>query len=131
MPQQSIELILLRQWASYVSVPIFIVGVDGQLLYYNDAAAKLLGQSYEDVEDLSVSMLADTFQTVDAAGQRLPWDELPIGIAVSQRRPAHGPLRFRGIDGVWHTIEVTAIPIEGAGQGQLAVAAFFWEVPGS
>ena len=128
MAQQPIEMILARQWASHVSVAVFLLDDEGHLVYYNDSAARLLGRPYEDVGDLTVSMLADTFRTYDLAGNPLPWDDLPISIALADRRPSYLCFRYQALDGEWHDVEVCAIPIEGVGGTLLGVSAFFWEV---
>ena len=38
MPQQEIEMILVRQLASYLAMPIFIVDPQGTLVFYNEPA---------------------------------------------------------------------------------------------
>lgn len=129
MPSQDIELILLRQWASYMALPVFITANDGVLFYYNEAAEVLLGRRYDEtaVDEMPVAILADTFETTDEQGAPIPSAELPIAIALRGRRPAHRRLRIRGLDSVWRTIEVTAFPVDGAGGRQLGAVALFWE----
>ena len=36
MSQKEIEVILARQLASYLALPVFIVDLEGTLLFYND-----------------------------------------------------------------------------------------------
>ncbi len=36
MAQQPIEMILLHQWASYMAIPIGVIDVEGNLVYYNE-----------------------------------------------------------------------------------------------
>lgn len=128
MEQQPIELILLRQWASYVMVPVFMVGSDGRLLYFNDSAARLLGRSYEDAGEMSTEQLAAIFETGDEGGKATPSHELPISRALRENRPMCGPVRFTGLDGVRRHVEIAAVPIEGHGAGLLGVMTVFWEV---
>ncbi len=127
MSQQPIELIHLRQWASHISVAVFLVDAAGRLVHYNDAAASLLGRSYDQAEELTVADLARDFSTLDTAGQPLAAPDLPLGRALAQRRPYHAQLRFRALDGVWYDVEVTAIPIEAVDGALLGAAALFWE----
>jgi hypothetical protein len=49
-------------------------------------------------------------------------------MALSKRKPAHRPIRFQGLDGVWRSVEVTALPLEGQDGRFLGVLATFWEV---
>lgn len=127
MPQQPVEIILLRQWASYVATPVWIMGVDGSLLYYNEAAEPVLGQPFDEAGEMPGEWLANMFQTVALDGSPLTADELPINIALTQRRPAHLPMKMKGLDGPWRMIEVTAFPIEGVGKRHLGAVAIFWE----
>ncbi|MGB2695965.1 MAG: PAS domain-containing protein [Dehalococcoidia bacterium] len=127
MAQQELELILLRQLASYLSMPIFLVGSDGKLLYYNEATAHLLGRRYDEAGKVSIDDLAGTFSTTTEDGEPLPSEALPIAIAVRERRPAHAALRFRGFDNVWRKVEVTALPLEGQAGRHLGAVAIFWE----
>jgi hypothetical protein len=43
-----IQLILTRQLAGYLSVPVFLVGPNGDLLFYNEPAEILLGKRFEE-----------------------------------------------------------------------------------
>ena len=38
MPQQEIEVILMRQLASYLAMPILVVDTEGDLVFFNEAA---------------------------------------------------------------------------------------------
>jgi PAS domain-containing protein len=108
-------------------MPIFIMGLDGELLYYNEPAEPILGQRFEEAGPMPREELADTFQTTAEDGSPLDADDLPISIALTKRRPAHLPFRICGLDGVWRKIEVTAFPIEGQGDRHLGAVAIFWE----
>ena len=55
MAQKAVELILMRQLASYLAVPIFLVDPDGNLLYYNEPAERLLGRRYDETGEMPVA----------------------------------------------------------------------------
>lgn len=132
MPQQAIELILMRQLANYLSMPVLLVGADEILLYYNEAAEALLGRPYSDyVGQMSVKDIATVFQVADEGGTPLPEERLPLAVAVRGRRPAHARLQYQALDGVARRVEVTAFPIEGQAGRHLGAVAIFWEVDGS
>jgi PAS domain-containing protein len=122
-----VELILMRQLASHLMMPIFLYGPDEQLLYFNEAAEKLIGISFDDAMPMPPDRLAALFRTRTEEGKRMASEDLPIVIALRERRPAHQPVRFRSLDGVSRTIEVTALPLEGQGGRQLGAVAIFWE----
>jgi PAS domain-containing protein len=127
MAQQPIELILTRQWASYLVVPVWVVGEDGDLLYYNEAAEVVLGRRYDEAGQMPGDELAAIFQTTKEDGTPLSSEEIPINVALLERRPAYQRVRFRGLDGVWRVVEATAFPIEGQGGRHLGAVAIFWE----
>jgi PAS domain-containing protein len=126
--QKEIELILLRQWASYMAIPIWVTGVNGELLFYNEPAEALLGRRYDEVDEMMVDELSDIFEIRADDGSPLPAEEIPLGIALGKRRPAHGRVQYRALDGIWRHIDVTAFPIEGQGGRLLGAVALFWEV---
>jgi PAS domain-containing protein len=125
---QDIELILLRQWASYLTMPIFLCDHEGHLLFYNEAAEPLLGRRYDEAGEMPVSELANIFETKREDGSPLNAEDLPLGQALRDTRPAHDRIRMKGLDNVWRTIEITAFPIEGQGERHLGAVALFWEV---
>jgi PAS domain-containing protein len=127
VPQKDVELILLRQWASYLTMPVFIAGADGNLLFYNEPAETILGRSYEFAGEMPLEDLATIFETTDEDGTPLSTDALPLGIALFKHRPSHRRFRIRGLDGVWRLVDATAFPIEAQAGRCLGAVAFFWE----
>ena len=128
MAQQAVELILMRQLASYLTLPIFMVGADETVVYYNEAAEALVGRSFDEVGALTLKQLDSAFSTMTEEGTPLPSDQLPLAIALRERRPAHGRLQYRSLDGVARTIEVMAFPLEGQAKRLVGAVAVFWEV---
>jgi PAS domain-containing protein len=126
MAQQPIEIILLRQWATHLAIPIWIAGMDGNLIYYNEPAEQLLGARFEDVGEMHVEQLSDIFSVLDEYGNAIPTEDIPLTIALVRRRPAHRALRYRALDGVWHDAEVTAFPVEGQGGLALGAVVLIW-----
>lgn len=127
MVQKEIEMILMRQCAAHLTMPIFLVDREGRLIYYNEPAESLLGRPFDDAGEMYVSELASLFDTADEDGRPIPSHELPLGIAMTQRRPAFKRIRFKALDGVERLVEITALPLEGQGGYWLGSVAFFWE----
>ena len=127
MAQKEIELILMRQCASHLATPIWLMGPDGSLLFYNEPAEPILGRHFDEVGEMPGEVLSPMFQTTAEDGSPLEAEDLPINIALRERRPAHLWFRIRGLDGVWRRIEVTAFPMEGQGGRHLGAVAIFWE----
>lgn len=127
MAQRPIEMILLRQWASYIAVPMWITDEAGNLIYYNEPAEGILGKRFDEVGPIHAEDLADVFFTTDMDGKPLESKQLPIAKALTDGVPAHLKLKFQAFDGSYRAIEVTALPIEGQGGRHLGVLAMFWE----
>jgi len=125
---QDIELILLRQWASYLTMPVFLCDHWGHLLFYNEAAEPLIGRRYDEAGEMPVSELAAIFETKREDGTPLTAAELPLAKALREGHPAHDRIRIKGLDKTWRTIEITAFPIEGQRERHLGAVALFWEV---
>ncbi len=130
MPQKDIELILLRQWADLLAMPIFVMTSDGHYDYYNTPAAEILGRPFDDREQMPGDKLDIIFTTQNLDGSTLEWKDLPINIARREGRPAHLPFRIKGLDGVWRELETTAFPITSQGGKSLGSVAIFWQKKG-
>lgn len=127
MAQMPVELILFRQLATSLAVPVVIADEAGDIVFINEAAERILGVRLEDFDALPFATWTTAFRPRNHAGGPVPPDDLPLVIAVTQRRPAHGPLVIYGADGVERTIEVTAFPLEGGRGRLLGGVAMFWE----
>jgi PAS domain-containing protein len=125
--QQPIELILMRELASHLGTAIFVVGPEGDLLYYNEPAEELLGSRFDETGEVPMAEWATTFSPTDDEGVPIPPERLPLVITVQQGRPAHGAFSIRSLDGEVRRIELTAIPLVGQAGRLLGAAAVFWE----
>ena len=128
MAQMDIEIILMRQLASSLAMPVFIVDPNGTLVFYNEHAEKTLGMRYEETGPMPVTDWSTIFRPFDENENPIAPDELPLVIALNQQKPAHRRFWIRGLDGRKRQIEVTAIPIIGQSKKLLGGVSFFWEV---
>jgi PAS domain-containing protein len=126
--QKEIELILARQLASYLVMPIFIVDPKGTLIYYNEPAEGILGRHFEETGEMPVEEWSTLFKPTDENDKPLAPEALPLVIALTQHRPAHRDMWIEGLDGVRRLIEVTAFPLTGQAERYLGALAIFWEV---
>ena len=127
MSQKEVEIILTRQLASYLSMPIFVVDPEGKLLFYNEPAELILGQRFEETGELPLSEWATAFVPTNNDGNTVDAANLPLVIALRDRRPAHGQLHIVGLDGQPRLLEITALPIIGQAGRFLGAMAIFWE----
>ena len=129
MSQQEIEVILSRHLAECLAMPIFIVNPEGDLIFYNEPAEAILGQSYNETGMMPAKEWSTIFQPLDAEGNPLSPDDLPLIIALKEHHPAHKVFNIHGKDGVLREIEVTAFPLIGQADRFLGALAIFWESP--
>lgn len=128
MPQREIEVILSRQLASYLSTPVFIVDQSGTLVFYNEPAEEILGLRFEETGEMPRDEWITAATAADDAGNPIPRENLPLMIALTERRPVHGHFWITGDDGVRRCIATTAFPIVGQAGRNLGAMAIFWEL---
>ena len=55
-----IQIILARQLAGYLSVPVFLVDQKGNLLFYNEPAEAILGRRFEETGAMPAEVWSTT-----------------------------------------------------------------------
>jgi PAS domain-containing protein len=125
---KSLPLILARGFAANIATPVTVMDELGRLVFFNEPAEQILGQSHSAVGELAPHEWTRLFSVERLDGAPLPLDEMPVGIAHRQRRPAHDTLAFTTQDGTRHEIEVTAFPLLGRNDDYFGVVAIFWEL---
>lgn len=127
MAQFAIEIILLRQWAAHMAIPIWIAEENGRLAYYNEPAERLLGRTFAEAQQMPFQDLSQLFHTTTLEGDEIPPEELPLGVALRERRPCHKRLKITGLDEVPRVLEISAFPLTAQGGSHLGAVAMFWE----
>ena len=128
MAQIDIELILMRQLASCLATPVFLVDPKGNLVFYNEHAEPILGRRYEETGPMPIDVWSTMFHPIDEEDHELAPSELPLVVALKHHRPAHKEFWIRGLDGVKRQIEVTAFPLIGQSMNLVGAVAMFAEV---
>lgn len=128
MPQHDVGLILMRQLASGLAVPTILFDDTGELLFYNEAAARLIGRPFEDVgAEVTLGNQRNVFELRDDKGEPLADDQVPLAVALREKRPVHRMVWGRSFEGVDRLVEITAIPLVGGGGHLIGAVAMFWE----
>ena len=73
-----IELILSRQLADCLNMPVFLTDTIGNLLFYNEPAEDILGKRFEDTGEMPVDEWGPVFKNKDDDGNPIPSAELPL-----------------------------------------------------
>ena len=127
MPQKAIELILMRQLASYLAMPIMLFDPAGNLLFYNEPAEPILGRRFDETGEMSLEEWYAIHELTTEDGSPLPLEARPLVIALENRQAVHRIVWLRKVDGSRTKIEVTAFPLEGQSARQLGAVVILWE----
>jgi PAS domain-containing protein len=122
--ERPLELILARNLVSIISLPAVLIDADGRVVFYNDAAAQLIGEPFEEMGAMSREEWNARYGPVDEHGVALAADALPLAVAVREGRPAYAPLRVRAERGLLE-VEAGALPLLGPA-GYRGAMVFFW-----
>ena len=125
-PQKPLELILARNLLTSISTPAFLVDSEASVVFYNEAAAALLGRSFEDAGRMTAEEWTAAFGPFDREGSPVEVDTLAITEAIRAGRPAHGNFRIRTANGEHATIEASAFPIIASEQRSSGAMILFW-----
>jgi PAS domain-containing protein len=122
-----LPLILAREFASNVAVPIFLVDDTNTLVYYNDAAAVAFGGPFGQTGELRHGEWAARFNPTRADGTPYDRKELPLVVALEERRPAHGVNMVNDPRGGRRMVEFSALPLFSSPEDFAGVLVAFWE----
>ena len=125
--QKSLVLILAREFASNLAMPIYIADADETLVYFNEPAERIAGRSFAETGEMPVRHWTRLLVPRGADGAELSWEERPGGIAFSERRPAHASMRITGLDGAEREVATTALPLLGPDEEFHGIMVIFWE----
>lgn len=125
---KDLVLILAREFASKLALSVFIADGDGNLVYFNEPAEQLLGQTFAETGEIRAETWSQLYTTEKLDGTPIALTELPSGIALLQRRPAHSEIAITGLDGVRREISVTAFPLLSSETVLVGMMAIFWEL---
>ena len=124
--QRHIALILAKDLAANLASAILLVDPDGDLVFFNEPAERILGRPYAEAQ-MSSAELARTFKPVDASGAPIALADLPLAEAFRQGIPSHGHLRIEAMDGRMRDLEVVAMPLFAHSDQLVGGLAVFWE----
>jgi PAS domain-containing protein len=127
---RSLVLILAKDLASRLATPVFVVDHEGTLLYFNEAAEPVLGATYAEYGETRAEEWAKAFEPRDDDGELIRLEELPLGVALVEHKPAHRSLTIRAGDGVQRRLAITAFPLFAHKDEFVGAVAVFWEREG-
>jgi len=127
MPAYEIEIILNRQLADCLSMPVFITDTKGNLIFYNEPAEQILGTRFEDTGEMKVETWSTIFKQQDDEGNLLPPEKLPLVRTLRDQYPYHKTFWIVSLMGKSERISLSSYPIIGRAGKFLGAVAIFWE----
>src|SRR5258705_7071499 len=127
MTQQGIEMILMRRLASLLTMPILLVDPNGDLVFFNWAAAPILGRRFENTGPIVRGEWSALFSPAHRDGSAMKREEQPLFVATERREPCHRRGWVRGLDGIARDMEGIAFPLIGQGERMLGAVGMFWD----
>jgi PAS domain-containing protein len=122
-----LELILARNLVSVISLAAVLVDVEGALVYYNEAAAEVIGTRFEERGMIPREEWSAEMGPVDEHGRQLDLEELPLTAALRDGRPGYGQFFIRAEGGLMEIVAGT-LPLVGP-SGNNGALVIFWPVP--
>jgi PAS domain-containing protein len=124
--QKHLALILAREFASNLATPTLIADAEGRLVYYNEAAEGVLGQTFAESGEMPLDEWTDTFAPRTKDSQPLPPERRPARFALEQRRATHERFWVTSRDGFEREVAVTAFPLFAHADEFVGIVVIFW-----
>lgn len=125
---RALPLILAREFASNVATPFALFDADGALIFFNERAEEIMGQSSAELGELAEPEWRARFSVQRPDGSPVGAEDTPTAVARREGRPTHDTLVYALPDGTRRTISVTATPILETEDDLVGIMALFWEV---
>jgi PAS domain-containing protein len=125
--QKHLALIIARELATQLATAMFIADAQGRLVFYNEAAEEILGKTFAEAGMMPADGWTSQFRLEELDGTPMPLERMPAGIALMERRPAHGKLWMTGLDGQRRLLAVTAVPLFASETEVVGMIALFWQ----
>ena len=123
-----IQMILARQLASCVAMPILLIDSEGTLVFYNEPAEKILNQRFDETGEIPAEDLIKLVAVQDEDRRSISAEERPTMVARTERRPVSRTIWTKSGDSEWKHLQVTALPLVGESGDVLGVMHLFWEI---
>ena len=126
MAAYEIEIILNRQLADCLSIPVFITDTHGNLIFYNEPAEEILGKRFEETGEMPIAEWGTVFKPMDDYGVIIHPDDLPLVKTLKNAFPYHKTFWIESLTGKKQKISVTSYPIIGRTGNFMGAVAIFW-----
>jgi PAS domain-containing protein len=123
-----IQIILARQLASCLAMPILLVDTDGTLIYFNEPAEAILNQRFDETGEIAVDTWTTLFAMKDEQLNPIAQEDRPTMLALSGRKPVSRTVWMQCGHRDWKRMHVTVFPLIGERRQFLGAQMIFWEI---
>ncbi len=127
MAAKELEIILARQLADSLSVPVFITDTDGVLLFFNEPAEAILKRKFSETGTMAKDKWSSLFEAQDANEKRIPRMDLPLVKTLIYCQPSQSEFWIKNLEGERYYLSVTSFPIIGRSNRFVGAVVIFWE----
>jgi PAS domain-containing protein len=120
-------LILARELAANVATPMFLVDPDEVLVFFNEPAERLLGETFSATGEIPVQTWGRKHAPERLDGTPFPLEEFPLATALREKKPAHASFRFSTGDGQRREVTVACYPLLAQTDEFAGAVGIFWE----
>jgi PAS domain-containing protein len=120
-------LIVAREFASRLATAVLVTDAEGNLVYFNEPAERLVGRTFAETGELPADSWVTLFKRQERDGSPLPAEHMPSRIALHELRPSHREFVFTGLDGVRRDLSATAFPLLSTDMELIGAVSIFWE----
>ena len=110
---------------------MFLLDAVGMMVFYNDAAATILGKTFAEVGEIRSEDFGAALDLGTIGGEHIRRLDSPAGVAYFQHRPAHQTVMATGYDGKRRAYDASAFPLFGPAREMEGVVSVFWEHTGA
>lgn len=128
MPAYGIEIILSRQLAESLALPVFITDTIGNLIFYNTPAEEILGEKFEETGEMPVEVWSVIFKPIDEFDNPIPPEDLPLVKTLTNKLPYHRTFWIKSLQGKREKIALTSYPLISKENEFLGAVAIFWKI---
>lgn len=125
-----LALILARELAANVATPMLIVDPDAVLIYFNEAAEAILGETFATTGEIPIGKWAARHEPETVDGASVDLEQWVLSDAIRGRRPAQDTFSFTAADGVRRTVTSNVYPLIVGHQEFVGAVSIFWELAG-
>lgn len=127
MAAKELEIILARQLADSLSVPVFITDTEGTLLFFNEPAEKILKRKFGETGAMTTDKWSSLFEPQDRNGKRIPRMDLPLVKTLIYCQPAQSEFWITNLEDERYYLSATSFPLIGRSNRFVGAVVIFWE----